>query len=96
MGIFCDFINVGVRNIHGLFSIINKTKLCTIDDYETKRCIKSFDILCIQEKLCGPQDGLPLYAEGYTTFFYINKYQRLFGGILIFLRKNLKNGFKIF
>ena len=98
MEIFYNYINIGVWNIHGLYTSVNTTKLCKIDDHEVKKHIKSFDILCIQETLCGPRDVLSLSVEGFKSFPYhtnISENQRYFGGILLLIRDNIRSGVKI-
>ena len=85
-------------NIHGLYTCINKVKLCKLDDFEVKNRIKMFDILCIQETLCGPRDVQSLSVEGYRKFSLhrdISNNQRYFGGILLLFKNNLRNGIKI-
>ena len=96
MKILYNYINIGVWNIHGLYTSVNKTKLYKIDDHE--KHIKSFDILCIQETLCGPRDVLSLSVEGFKIFPYhrnISKNQRYFRGILLLIRDNIRSGIKI-
>ena len=41
------FINLGVWNVHGLFTNMNNFKLYKIENPEFKKRLKLFEILCL-------------------------------------------------
>jgi hypothetical protein len=95
---FYNFVNVGVWNIHGLFTNINKTKLNKLEDPEFTKRLKSFEILCLQETQCGPKDTLALSVKGYNLFCSHRKMSRIgrhFGGILLLVKEELRPGVKV-
>ena len=93
-----SFINIGVWNIHGLFLKINNIKLNKLDDEEVQNRIKTFDIFCIQEIQCGTNDTKSVSVPGYHIYPYqrkISANNRYFGGPLILIKKQLRDGVKI-
>ena len=44
--IFRTSLNIGVWNIHGLFSKINNIRYCKLDDPEISKRIADFDVFC--------------------------------------------------
>ena len=97
MGLPYTFLNLGVWNIHGLFTVTNSFKMCKIMDPEFNNRLKLFDILCLQEIQCGPKDTQPLQLQGYRLFSFhrnISSNNRYFGGSLIMIRNEIRNGIK--
>ena len=93
-----SFIKIGVWNIHGLFVKINKIKLNKLDDPQFIRRLKSFDILCLQEILCGPNETNSLSVPGYKILPFHRKISgnnRYYGGSLIFVKNDLRAGIKV-
>ena len=93
-----NFINVGAWNIHVLYCNINKTKINKLDDPEFKKRLKSFEILCLQETQCGPNDTMSLSVNGYRVFSShrkISQNGRHFGGSLLLVKNELKHGIRI-
>ena len=98
MGKYYNFLNVGVWNIHGLFSNVNKVKINKINDPEFKSRLKQFEILCLQEILCGPDETSSLSIEGYKMFPIhreISGNHRFYGGSMLLIKNNIKPGVKI-
>ena len=98
MAIPFNFINIGVWNIHGLFTKINEYKLNKLDDPSFRERLNTFEIFCLQEIQYGPQDLNSLSVQGYRMFpFYrkISSNSRYYGGSLIFVRNILREGIKI-
>ena len=98
MGVPFNFINVGVWNIHGLFVKINNYKLNKLDDSEFLKRLKQFEILCLQEIHCGQSDTKSLFVEGYKLFPFhrrISNNNRHYGGSLIFVKNEIRDGVKI-
>ena len=81
-----NYLNIGVWNIHGLFAKINKFKLNKLDEPEFMKRLKKFDIFCLQEILCGPQDTKSLSVPGYRILPFHRKVStnnRYYGGSLL-------------
>ena len=98
MNIPYNFINIGVWNIHGLFTMINKFKCCKLKDPEFEKRVNTFDILCLQEIQCGPTDTQSLAVEGFHLMSFhrkMSKNKRYFGSSMILIKNELKNGIKI-
>ena len=98
MSIYYNVINVAVWNIHGIFSYVNKVKICKLGDPEFKDYIKSLDILCLQETHVGPSETQSLTVEGFRIIpFHRKKSEnnRFFGGSMLLIRKELMRGIKI-
>ena len=90
-----NLLSIGCWNIHGLFTTINKTKLCKLDDEEFIKKVNCYDILCLQEIQCGPSDTHGLSLDGYSLYPFhreISKNNRYFGGSLIFIKRSIKKG----
>ena len=95
---FYNYVNVGVWNIHGLFTKGNNSKLKKLEDPELKRKIKSFEILCLQETHCGPKDTSLLLVPGYKLFRSHRKMSgngRYFEGMLLLIKEELKPGITV-
>ena len=94
----CTFINVGVWNIHGLTVKINNYKLNKLEDPEYLNRLNTFEILCLQETLCGPTDTHALSVPGYCII-PIHRTQsansRFFGGSLLLIKRGIRKGIKI-
>ena len=60
------FVNVGVWNIHGLFSNVNKVKLNKLHDPEFEKRLKLFEILYLQETQCDPKETESLAIKGHN------------------------------
>ena len=98
MGVPYKFINVGVWNIHGLFSNVNKVKLNKLHDPEFEKRLKSFEILCLQETQCGPKETEALAIKGYHIIPFhrkISDNKRYFGGTLLVVKEEIREGIKI-
>ena len=97
MGVPYTFVNLGVWNIHGLFTVINSFKICKMQDPHFKKRLKLFDILCLQEIQCGPKDTQALQLQGYRLFPFhrkISSNNRYFGGSLIIIKNEIRSGIK--
>ena len=93
-----SFINIGIWNIHGLFQKINNLKLCKLEDDEVQKRIRTFDIFCFQETQCASKEIKTSMMPGYRLFPFqrkISANNRHFGGLLILIKKQLKEGVKI-
>ena len=86
-------------NIQGLFQSINGTKYCKLLENDLKSSLKEFDLLCLQETHCGPNDLQNLFLDGYICKHFNRPKSlngRYFGGMLLIVRENLFRGLKIF
>ena len=61
-----NLFSIGCWNIHGLFTTINKTKLCKLDVDEFIKKVNCYDIICLQEIQCGQSDTHGLILHGYS------------------------------
>ena len=98
MSLVYNYLNIGVWNIQGLFQSINKYKICKLDDESVRKRIKRFDILCLQETLCGPCDTQNLNFKGYKLIPLhrkVSKNNRYYGGSLLLIKSNIRAGIKI-
>ena len=93
-----NFLNIGVWNIHGLFSRVNNSKLCKLEETVFLEKIKKIEILCLQETQCGISETTSLSLEGYRLIpFERNKSgnNRYFGGPLLLIKRGIRKGIKI-
>ena len=93
-----NFLNIGVWNIHGLFSRVNNSKLCKLEETVFLEKIKKIEILCLQETQCGISETTSLSLEGYRLIpFERNKSgdSRYFGGPLLLMKSGIRKGIKI-
>ena len=98
MHVTYNFVSIGVWNIQGLFTFVNKVKLCKLDDPAFKMRLSIFDILVLQEIQCGPSDTQALIAHGFRILPFHRKKSsnnRYFGGTLILIKNRIRNGIKI-
>ena len=98
MSIPYNFINLGVWNIHGLFVKVNEYRLNKLEDPEFINRLAEFDILCLQEIQCGPQDTQSLCVQGYSLIPFHrrkSKNSRYFGGSLILIKQCLRKGIRV-
>ena len=98
MKISYTFLNIGVWNIHGLFVNVNKYKVNKLEDPAFLNRLHDFDILCLQETQCGPQDTKSLSVQGYSLIpFHRQKSanSRYFGGSVILIKSCLRKGVKV-
>ena len=95
---FYNFVNIGVWYIHGNFCNINKVKINKLNDPEFRKRLRSFEILCLQETQCGPNETASLSVEGYKLFPFHRKISgnnRHFGGSLLIIKSEIRPGIKI-
>ena len=91
------FINIGVWNIQGLFQKVNNVKYCKLDDPEILKRISNFDVFCFQEIQCSDKD-LDFILPGFRKFPFTRKISsnnRFYGGSLLLIKSNIKEGVKI-
>ena len=94
------FLNVGVWNIHSLFSNVNNFKFNKLEDAAFEKRLKMFDILCLQEIQCGPKETQSIYLNGYRLMIYafhrkISNNGRYYGGSLLLIKNEIREGIKI-
>ena len=93
-----NFLEVGVWNIHGLFSKVNQTKYCKFDEPEFQNALKYLDILCIQESHCKGSDTDNLHINGFKILNFsrqVSANNRCFGGLLLMHRESFSGRIKI-
>ena len=93
-----NFLNIGAWNIQGLFSYVNKTKLCKLEESTFLKRISSFEIFCLQETQCGISETNSLSIEGYRLIPFQRKKSgnnRYFGGSLLLIKNEIRSGIKI-
>ena len=94
---FFKKLALGVWNIQGLYEKVNGVRLCKLDEDIFQRTLKRFDIFCLQETHMAPGENIYSFND-----FYIKPHcrrkssnNRHFGGLLLFIRKSIKEGVKI-
>ena len=95
--IFRTSLNIGVWNIHGLFSKINNIRYCKLDDPEISKRIADFDVFCFQEIQCSDKD-LQFIIPGFRKFPFtrnVSSNNRFYGGSLLLIKTNIKEGVRI-
>ena len=98
MAIPYNYLNAGVWNVQGLFTVINKVKLCKLVEPVVLKRIKTFDILALQEIQCGPSDTQGLSVHGFCLLPFhrtMSSNNRFFGGMHLLIRKNIRKGIRI-
>ena len=95
---FFKTLSVGAWNIPGLYEKVNGVKLCKLDEDIFKRTLRKFDIFCLQETHIASKENI----DSLNKDFYMKPQcrsksgnNRYFGGLLLFIRKSIKNGVKI-
>jgi exonuclease III len=95
----CD-LSIGYWNIDGLFSRINNQRFCKLQLDDVTSAIKKADIFGLVETHCGEED---LESEDFELDNYFKvcnsrpknrKNNRYYGGIVAFIKKNIKPGVK--
>ena len=85
-------------NIQGPFETINGSKYCKIHNEEFKNIAENLDILCLQEKHCGPKDIDNVFFPGYICK-HVNRARsgnnRHSGGVLLIYRGYISKGIQI-
>ena len=96
---FFRTLTVGVWNIQGLYEKINGVKLSKLDEDIFKGTLRKHDIFCLQETHMASQENI---ASSLNKDFYIKTLgrsksgnNRYFGGLLLFIRKSIKDGVQI-
>ena len=93
-----NFLNVGTWNIHGLFTYVNKVKLCKLSDPEFQKRLRTFDVLALQEIQCGPNEIDARFTHGFRAMPFFrkkSKNNRFFGGTLLLVKNEIRNGIKV-
>ena len=92
-----NYVTVGSWNIQGVYEKVNGIKVCKLNDTTFHNTLKKFDILCLQETHLPQDENLPQF-EDHITIPHCRKMSannRYFGGLLIFIRKSIRDGAKI-
>ena len=98
MGIPYNFINLGVWNIHGIFVKVNNYRINKLEDPAFLKRLRNFDILCLQEIQCGPQETQTLSVPGFNLIPFHRKRSensRYYGGSLLCIKNSIRKGVKV-
>ena len=90
-------LSVGCWNMQGLYEKVNGIKICKLDDETFQNTLKKFDILCLQETHLS-KDHTNKTFKDYVSIPHCrsqSKNNRYFGGMLLFVKKNIRKGIKI-
>ena len=93
-----NYLNIGVWNIHGLFTNINNFQMNKSEDPAFQSRVRQFDILCLQETHCGPKHAQSICIEGYKHYLFHrtqSNNNRYIVGSLLIVKNEIKNGFRI-
>ena len=91
---FFKKLSVGAWNIH---EKVNGVRLCKLDEDIFQRTLRRFDIFCLQETHVSSQENIYSFNDCFMKPQCRKKSSnnRYFGGLLLFIRKSIKEGVKV-
>ena len=96
----CSFklLKIGSWNIQGIFQKVNSVKINKLEDPHFIKTLAKHDILCVQETHCGPREFPNSHISTHKAIPICRKISpnnRYYGGMLLFIRKEIKEGVKV-
>ncbi len=93
-----SFVKIGVWNIEGAYFKVNNYFVNKLREAEFETIVKGLDIVCIQETHCGTRDIPSQHLSQFNSIPHCRKISgnnRYFGGMLLLVRKSIRNGVKV-
>ena len=93
-----NFLNVGAWNVQGIFTMVNKVKLCKLADNEFEKRLRTFNIIALQEIKCGPEESQKFSLHDFRLIPFhrkISSNNRYIGGTLLLNKNRIKKGVKV-
>ena len=92
-----NFLTVGCWNIESIYENINSVKISKLEQPFFLELLNKHDLFCIQETHVSENEFIPK-PEGFEVVPHCRKISdnnRYFGGILVYIRSNIRAGMKI-
>ena len=91
-------LKIGSWNIQGVFQKVNNVRVNKLEDSTFTEILEKHDVLCLQETHCGPKESPSSHITTHNAIPICRKISsnnRYFGGMLLLIRKEIREGVKI-
>ena len=92
-----NFLTVGCWNIESIYENINSVKISKLEQPSFRELLNKHDIFCLQETHVSKEEFIPP-QQGYDVIPHcreISENNRYFGGMLVYIKSNIRTGMKV-